>query len=384
MLTDSIKEYIKEHEKEAYDLLLTIARIPSPSNHEEERARFCKEWLEAQGAEGVYIDEALNVVYPADMREEGPIEVYMAHIDVVFADETELPLEIRDGLICCPGVGDDTACLASLLLVAKYIAEHKNTPQWKELRGEHVPGLLLVCNSGEEGLGNLKGVKNICSRYGSRIESFCTFDSSLESMVDRAVGSHRYQVTVRTQGGHSFSNFGRDNAIEKLAGIIERLYQIKVPERGKTTYNVGMISGGTSVNTIAQEAHMLYEFRSEHRENLACMEEQFQEIIKQEQEKGLDVSWELLGLRPCEGEVDPERKKQHSERAARAVEAATGVRPVSGAGSTDCNIPLSLGIPSVCIGCYRGKGAHTREEYVEIDSLKEGYRVAFEMILGRN
>lgn len=384
MLTDSIKEYIKEHEKEAYDLLLTIARIPSPSNHEEKRARFCKEWLEAQGAEGVYIDEALNVVYPADMREEGPIEVYMAHIDVVFADETELPLEIRDGRICCPGVGDDTACLASLLLVAKYIAEHKNTPQWKELRGEHAPGLLLVCNSGEEGLGNLKGVKNICSRYGSRMESFCTFDGSLESMVDRAVGSHRYQVTVRTQGGHSFSNFGRDNAIEKLAGIIERLYQIDVPERGKTTYNVGMISGGTSVNTIAQEARMLYEFRSEHRENLACMEEQFQEIIKQEQEKGLDVSWELLGLRPCEGEVDPERKKQHSERAARAVEAATGVRPVSGAGSTDCNIPLSLGIPSVCIGCYRGKGAHTREEYVEIDSLKEGYLVAFEMILGSN
>ena len=82
MLTDSIKEYIKEHEKEAYDLLLTIARIPSPSNHEEKRARFCKEWLEAQGAEGVYIDEALNVVYPADMREEGPIEVYMAHGDV--------------------------------------------------------------------------------------------------------------------------------------------------------------------------------------------------------------------------------------------------------------------------------------------------------------
>lgn len=141
---------------------------------------------------------------------------HMAHIDVVFADETELPLEIRDGRICCPGVGDDTACLASLLLVAKYIAEHKNTPQWKELRGEHAPGLLLVCNSGEEGLGNLKGVKNICSRYGSRMESFCTFDGSLESMVDRAVGSHRYQVTVRTQGGHSFSNFGRDNAIEKL------------------------------------------------------------------------------------------------------------------------------------------------------------------------
>ncbi len=382
MLSEAMEGYIKEHEKEALELLLTLARIPSPSNHEEKRAQFCRQWLEEQGAVGVYIDEALNVVYPVDVKEGEPVEVYMAHTDVVFPDETELPLKIENGRICCPGVGDDTACLACLLLVAKYAAEHVGTEEWKQLRGGNAPGLLLVCNSGEEGLGNLKGVRRICEVYGNRMETFCTFDGGMGELVDRAVGSNRYRVTVRTQGGHSFGNFGRDNAIEKLAGIIGKLYQIQVPEGGKTTYNVGTISGGTSVNTIAQEAEMLYEFRSDRREHLAWMEEKFMGILKEEQEKGLDVTCEVMGLRPCEGEIDPEKRRALLERAAAAVESVTGVRPETKSGSTDCNIPLSLGIPSVCMGSYRGAGAHTREEYVEIDSLAEGYRVAFEMIFG--
>ena len=122
-----------------------------------------------------------------------------------------------------------------------------------------------MCNAGEEGLGNLKGVRKICEDYGGRIKSFCTFDSSLSSIVDRAVGSKRFRVKVRTRGGHSYNDFGNDNAIAGLASLVGKLYKIQVPEGGKTTYNVGMISGGTSVNTIAQEAEMLYEFRSDKR-----------------------------------------------------------------------------------------------------------------------
>jgi di/tripeptidase len=215
------------------------------------------------------------------------------------------------------------------------------------------------------------------------MECFCTFDGALDKLVDKAVGSHRYRVTVRTEGGHSFSKFGNANAIEKLAGIVSELYRIQVPENGKTTYNVGMISGGTSVNTIAQEAWMLYEFRSDCRENLAYMENCFESVIAEKKAEGLDVSYELLGLRPCEGEVDPEKKRLFLERASRAVSRVTGTAPKREPGSTDCNIPLSIGIPSVCIGCYRGAGAHTREEYIEIDSLKQGYEVVFEMIFGR-
>lgn len=203
----------------------------------------------------------------------------MAHTDVVFPDETELPLKVENGRICCPGVGDDTACLVCVLLAAKYTALMIKEGKLNQIRPETEPGLIFVCNSGEEGLGNLKGVKKICEDYGSRMNTFCTFDGSLEHLVDEAVGSNRYKVTVRTQGGHSFGNFGRDNAIEKLAGIIEKLYQIKVPEGGKTTYNVGTISGGTSVNTIAQEASMLYEFRSDRKVNLAYMKEKFEAAV---------------------------------------------------------------------------------------------------------
>ena len=221
MLSEAMERFIKEHEKEAYDLLLTIAKIPSPSNHEEKRAQFCCNWLKEQGAEGVYIDEALNVVYPAALRDN--VDVYMAHTDVVFPDETELPLKVENGRICCPGVGDDTACLVCVLLAAKYTALMIKEGKLNQIRPETEPGLIFVCNSGEEGLGNLKGVKKICEDYGSRMNTFCTFDGSLEHLVDEAVGSNRYKVTVRTQGGHSFGNFGRDNAIEKLAGIIEKL-----------------------------------------------------------------------------------------------------------------------------------------------------------------
>ena len=162
MLSKEMLDFICDHEKEAYDLLLSLARIPAPLNHEEKRAQFCSEWLKEQGAEGVYIDEALNVVYPVDAEGDGPLEVYMAHTDVVFPDTEELPLRVEDGRIYCPGIGDDTACLVCLLMAAKFIAECIRNGTWRELRGENKPRLLLVCNSGKEGLGNLKGVKEIC------------------------------------------------------------------------------------------------------------------------------------------------------------------------------------------------------------------------------
>ena len=139
-------------------------------------------------------------MYPADVRQDRPVEVFMAHMDVVFPDETELPLRVEGGRIYCPGVGDNTACLVCLLLAGKYIAGYVDSPRWREIRGENAPGLLLVCNAGEEGLGNLKGVRKICEDYGGRIKSFCTFDSSLSSIVDRAVGSKRFRVKVRTRG----------------------------------------------------------------------------------------------------------------------------------------------------------------------------------------
>lgn len=369
-LSNDLLQYIDSHAAEAFRLLCELAQIPAPSSHEERRAQFCLDWLRSKGAEGTYIDEALNVIYPIADTGENELMVFMAHSDVVFPDTDPLPLKIENGRISCPGVGDDTANAVALLTVAGYLAETKRTPKGC--------GVLLVINSGEEGLGNLKGSKQILADFGSRVKEFITFDGNATAIVTKAVGSRRYRVTVTTEGGHSYGKFGAPNAIAQLSQLITRLYQVQVPALGKTTYNVGTISGGTSVNTIAQDASMLYEFRSDEREGLAFMQSKFDGIVEEFRSLGVKISTEVVGDRPCGLDVN---NFALAQRAAMAVERHYGFSPALTSGSTDCNVPLSMGIPAICPGCALGAGAHTREEYVEIDSLLPGLKVAFELVL---
>ena len=372
-LTQTILEYIRSHEQEAVALLTELAQIPAPSHQEQLRAEFCKNWLDRQGAAGTYIDEALNVVYPIGCDEGKPIAVFMAHSDVVFPDRDRLPLTVENGRIRCPAVCDDTANVVALLMAAKYIAEHKLQPL-------HF-GVLLVVNSCEEGLGNLKGCRKIMEDYGDRIAEFVTFDDKNGKGVHKAVGSMRYRVEIRTEGGHSYNNFGNRNAIACLAALIGELYRIEVPAIGKTTYNVGTVSGGTTVNTIAQHAEMLYEFRSDEREAMLYMERAFEETIQRHRDKGLQITVSVVGNRPCGGEVDAERMAELMKRADGASLRYNG-RPMQfKPGSTDCNIPLSMGIPSICVGCCDGDGCHTREEYLELSGVYPGLCMAFGLIL---
>lgn len=378
VLSTQILKEIENSSQEALDLLMELGKIPAPSNHEEKRTEFCKVWLDKQGAEGVYIDEALNVVYPVGNVEKGPLVVFMAHTDVVFPDTQELPMRLEDGKLYCPGIGDDTIHVVALLMAAKYIAKNKLVP--KE------GGMLLVANAGEEGLGNLKGCKAIMEKFGSRVTEFVTFDGpygSIDSgkICTTAVGSKRYKIEIDTEGGHSYGMFGNRNAIAYLASLIDTLYTIKVPARGKTTYNVGTISGGTSVNTIAQHAEMLYEFRSDNREDLAEMEAHLQAALAFYSTKGIQITTTVVGERPCGIEIDRTRHEALITRAQDATEKYFGFVPFCGSASTDCNIPLSMGIPAIEVSCGRGKGAHTREEYIEIDSQVPGLKLAFEMIL---
>lgn len=372
-LSNEILDYIAAHRQEGYELLLQLAQIPAPSNHEEKRAAFCKAWLDSQGAEGVYIDEALNVLYPVGCTEENDLVVFMAHSDVVFPDTEALPLKVEGDRIYCPGIGDDTANVAALLMTAKYIAQKKLIPK--------TCGVLLVINSGEEGLGNLKGSRKIMEDFGSRVREFVTLDGRTHSCVNRAVGSRRYRIEIDTEGGHSYANFGNRNAIALLASMIDRLYAIEVPPIGKTTYNVGTISGGTSVNTIAQHAQMLYEFRSDEREALSIMQAHLDGIVESFRARGIAVTVTLVGDRPCAAPVDEEKMADMIKRAEEAALRQYGHGITCRSGSTDCNIPLSLGIPSLSLGCYRGNGAHTREEYVEASSLHAGLRFAYDLIL---
>ncbi len=372
MIEADLKQYVDEHFDEAIELLKTLGRIPAPSHCEDMRAQFCRDWFVKQGAQQVDIDEAKNVICTITGDKKDEYVVIMAHMDVVFPDMEELPMREEDGKLYAPGIGDDTANLVNLMMAVKYLLEKKIKPQQT---------LLFVANSCEEGLGNLKGSKQILECYGMAIQEWISFDCNLGECVDRAVGSYRYQVTVRTQGGHSYGDFGRDNSIAILADMIHDLYQIEPPTRAKTTYNVGVIEGGSTVNSIAQKASMLYEFRSPDQSCLKEMEEKFQEVINAYREKGYDVEVEVIGIRPGSGPVDSVRLKALTDANVAVIKACydgkVDVRP----SSTDANIPLSVGIPANTLGTVTGALEHTREEWIEIESMRAGMMVALMTVM---
>ena len=368
-----MKKFTEQNEQGLYTTLKELCAIPAPSHFEHERAAYCKQWLERVGAKGVYIDDALNVIFPINCEGSDKITVFVAHTDTVFPDREPMPYSDDGTYIRCPGVGDDTASVTVLLHVAKYLVEHRVTPK---------NGVMLVFNSCEEGLGNLKGTRQLFADYAGRIARFISFDGRLSKIADRCVGSHRYEVEVKTEGGHSFGAFGNKNAIAELARIIGEIYAIEVPKIGnsKTTYNVGGISGGTSVNTIAQSAKMLCEYRSDHEACLAQMQAHFERIFEGAKARGIDISVKLIGERPCMGDVDLSKIEALKNTCQAIIEETAGVQVTTGSSSTDCNIPLSLGVPALCIGVYSGGGTHTREEWVEKASLPVGLAVGIKIV----
>lgn len=369
---NTLLRWCEEQYPEHLKLLKTLAVIPAPSHQEEKRAEFIRNWLAENGADTVVIDSAKNVILPLG---EGSFLAVLAHTDVVFPDTDPLPLREAEGRLYAPGIGDDTANVAALMLCAKYFLAHP----------DQIPEpLLLVFNSCEEGLGNLKGVRQIMAEYSGRIHSLVSFDCQSDCVIARAVGSQRWRVRVNTRGGHSFSDFGTPNAIAHLSGLVQKLYAQNVPEKKDciTTYNVGLISGGTSVNTIAQSAEMTYEYRSNDRDCLARMAEQFQHCLAEAACPGVQFSTETLGIRPCGTDVPQDLHQQLITRCRNAIASIYPMEPGVCAASTDANIPLSLGIPAATFGLYRGGGAHTREEYVEMDSLTPGLKIAMAFFFG--
>lgn len=371
-MTQDLERYINENQETLVALLDTLCRIPSPSNHEEKRAEFIRQWFEEHDCQGAYIDDALNVIYPFHCGNEENLIAFCAHIDTVFPD-TEPFSVIREGnLMRCPGVGDNTANVAILMLLAAWFTQSGRVPK---------QGILFVTDSGEEGLGNLKGVRQFMSDYKGRISEMIAVDGSYTDVVTTAVGSLRYRVAVRTEGGHSYAKFGNQNAIQVLSSMINTLYSYKVPKEGKSTYNVGSVTGGTSVNTIAQSAEMLFEYRSDCQESLAAMNEFFRSVLMAYGNMDhVQVDCELLGERPCSGAVDEDRQNSLVARASDIIESFTGKRPACRSGSTDSNIPLSQGIPSVCFGGHLGTGAHTREESLNVKDLRLGMCILAEFM----
>lgn len=367
-----LREFIEENRGLLVETLRELCAIPAPSHFEDGRAAYCRAWLERVGAEGVYIDGAKNVVWPLKCGGSDEIVAFAAHMDTVFPDREPLPFAEDEEKIYCPGVGDNTASMAVMLLAAKYLIENKMEPP---------RGALFVFNSCEEGLGNLKGVRQLFADYAVRIARFISFDSRLGTINDDCAGSHRYRVNVYTEGGHSFLKFGNASAVTALAKIICAIDAIEIPVKPgtRTTHNVGEISGGTSVNTIPQSASMLCEYRSTDRECLARMQAQFMRIFEEVRSDRVRVEVEMIGDRPC-SDIDDAKIEALRRIAAPVIEALTGEPVHFASSSTDCNIPLSMGIPALCIGVYRGWGMHTREEWVEKASLPEGLEAAVRIV----
>ena len=361
-----------------YEYMLNFMRefapIPAPSGQEDLRAEYVLKFMKDLGIENAHIDEAKNVVCILGDK-NADMTVFMAHTDVVFPDTTPLPFSEDEEKMYCPGVGDDTGRLVIMLTALKCIVEQKlplkNT-------------LMFVANACEEGLGNLKGTRKIFEDYGKQIKALYTFDGNYTALVNKSVGSHRYKVVAKTEGGHSFGNFGRRNAISVLAKMICAIEEIEVPkiDNSRTTYNIGLISGGTSVNTIAQEAEALVEYRSDNVECLEIMEKKFCEIFKETEKDCQELIVEVVGKRPCMKGVEPVVLAEMTEEVASIQAKHTGLAEIRrGSGSTDCNIPHSLGVPAICVGNTMSKGAHTREEWIEKKSMETGLKITLDLIL---
>ncbi|MBQ0072393.1 MAG: peptidase dimerization domain-containing protein, partial [Spirochaetales bacterium] len=212
------------------------------------------------------------------------------------------------------------------------------------------------------------------------IKVFYSFDFHYPNVYPIPVGSHRYQVTVTTKGGHSYTDFGSPNAIVEASLLIESLSHIPVSADPKTTWNLGTIQGGTTVNSIASSCSFRYEYRSTDEGEIQRMKKAFQETLEKHQKDGVTIQVENIGERPALGPIDRKALDAFTRKTEEVVRNVTGMEPVVTSLSSDSNIPLSMGILANTVGTIIGDGAHTKEEWIDISSLPTGMKVAVGLV----
>jgi len=373
------------------DLAIQIQQIPAPTFLESARAEFVRDLFVSEGLSDVEVDAIGNVYARLNGRGVSPPLVISAHTDTVFPQWTDLTVtreedRIYGDRISGPGIGDNSLGVAALLglvwqmqLQKSGYSSPKNSYSQGDVHSEtknQFPGdLWLVANVGEEGLGDLRGMRAVVDRFGGNVLGYIILEGmSLGQVYHRGLGVERYRITVETPGGHSWVNYGSPSAIHELAGIVMRLLDLPIPRRPRASINVGVIEGGTSVNTIAAKAHLELDLRSEDEKTLANLMEQVKALVSQRalvlrsQHKEVKMTCELIGKRPP-GRVP---LSHPLVRTAGECLQLQGINPVFSIGSTDANIPLSKGYPAVCIGLTRGNGAHTTAEFIETGPLIKG------------
>ena len=360
---------VRANEPKTIDDQIRFCEIPSPPFKEETRGAVLKRTFERIGLQHVRVDKAGNVLgdYPGAALH--PHLVLAAHLDTVFPEGTDVKVRREGTVLHGPGIGDDCRGLAVIVAVARAMADaHVRTPGT----------VTFVADVGEEGLGDLRGMKQLFDdTLKDQVDAFVTVDSMGLNASHTFVGSHRYRVTFKGPGGHSFGAFGLANPIDALGRAVAKIADLQVPKDPKTTFNVGRIGGGTSINAIPSEAWMEVDLRSADAAALETLDASFQAAVdaalREENERWgtprmLIVTKELVGDRPAGSE--PETAP--IVRADAEVLRALGFTGASSVGSSDANYPLSLGVPSLDIG-GGGSGAEAHspgESYDTTDSWK--------------
>lgn len=347
------------------DEAITIAEIPAPTFREAERAAHVHDRLAAIGGwDDLSVDRMGNVVaiHEGPSAERGSALLVAAHLDTVFPDETTPTLH-RRGRIVGRGIGDNSVGVAAIITVGE------------ALRRERPRGLgriILAASVCEEGRGDLGGIRQLCEHYSGAYDRVLAVEGlSLNRIQIGGVASHRYEVRIDTEGGHSWGAYGRPSAISVAARAIAALDPLMPPVgvEPKTTMNVGLISGGRSVNTIAPDATFELDIRSVDPQALADLDRRARAAIRSTVTGDAHVSLKRIGDRPG-GRID---RDDPMIRAVERARRASGLgAPTYGYGSTDANIPLSLGIPATCVGITTGGEAHTEREWMRTGPVRRG------------
>lgn len=349
--------------------IIAIQQIPAPTFDEEQRARYIEGCFQSIGLTEVSRDPLNNVYGRSPGSEAGrPPLVISAHLDTVFPKETDLAVRRDRTLVYGPGIGDNSTGLAGLLLIAHALRQH-------QLR--HAADIFFVANVGEEGLGDLRGMRAVVDRFGEKATYVVVEGGLYGELTHQAIGVRRYHIEVSAPGGHSWGGFGAASAIHVLGHLIVAFDSLEVPTDPKTTYNVGIIEGGLSINTIASSAGLWLDLRSEAPDALERLIGQVKNIVREEnelhQQRGdsVQISMNQVGDRPPGSIPRNTPIVALADKALRYVGQDNVGYIVS---STDTNIPLSYGYQAVCLGLTHSGNSHRTDEYIDTTYLPAGLK----------
>jgi tripeptide aminopeptidase len=345
------------------ELTALISAVPSPTGEETAKSLLVERLFATAGlaAERDAIGDVVGVIPAGQPSRPGASSLLVAaHIDTVFPLGT--PLEVRRSAdrLTGPGVGDNSVAVAAAIKLAELLRIAGEAP---------AVDVLLTGNVGEEGLGNLRGIREVLASHSDIGAVVALEGHNLGRVTHVAVGSRRFRITVNGPGGHSWGDFGRPNAIHGLSKLIAELDAIPLPRSPKTTLNVGMISGGVSVNTIAPEASCLLDLRSIDESALRRLSDRVTRLVDRSN-RGDSVVYaaESIGERPA-GVVAADSS---IVQIAASTLAALGLEPSFDASSTDANVPIAAGIPAVCVGLTTGGNVHRTDEYIDVEPVPMG------------